>query len=296
MRTQIEADGEANKRLVIEKDLLGKLAIYVRYANEVYCLYLGEVSENVYFHVSVDEKNLEVVVAFGGKELDLYQYIDRKNELVKYLDVEDAKVDKIFYHNFMSTRKVVEQKILKILLSEKYKHYKVVFTGHGTGGVYAVFTALQLQPEIQDTWLEVYTYGQPRMGNAIFAEYVDNTISMIYRITLADDYVPQFPRITFKKYERDVEGYWHLETEFWINMVCDCANVNPPLPEMSYEVYKCEGYILKKFYPKHLIVEENPYCNMAKKNWNNYVGISYHYGPYFGQFMGDCRTFNKEPS
>lgn len=93
-----------------------------------------------------------------------------------------------FYKSYIGIQRKIQDAVLE--LSVQYPTYQVVFTGHSLGGVMATLAAIDFadKPERSDkVW--VYTYGQPRIGNKAFAEYLE-TLSIakrIHRVTRSSD-------------------------------------------------------------------------------------------------------------
>ncbi|KAJ9137151.1 feruloyl esterase A precursor [Pleurostoma richardsiae] len=89
--------------------------------------------------------------------------------------------------------------------------YSIVVTGHSMGGALASIGAASLKG--QGASLVAYTYGQPRTGNTVYADYIDSQFpaasnaTTMTRVTHANDGVPQIP-------SQD-DGYRHHTTEFW---------------------------------------------------------------------------------
>lgn len=54
--------------------------------------------------------------------------------------------------------------------------YKLVLIGHSLGGAMARLTAFFIKRNFQftGTTIELYTYGEPRVGNRAFADYFNN--------------------------------------------------------------------------------------------------------------------------
>ncbi|PIO60570.1 triacylglycerol lipase, partial [Teladorsagia circumcincta] len=76
-----------------------------------------------------------------------------------------------------------------------FKDYKVVFTGHSLGGALAALAAARtakqgLRPGEKIT---MYTYGEPRVGDAQFATNFDTMIKDSYRVVFRRDIVPHLP-------------------------------------------------------------------------------------------------------
>ncbi|KAL1619113.1 hypothetical protein SLS56_010247 [Neofusicoccum ribis] len=86
------------------------------------------------------------------------------------------------------------------------------------------FTSLGFQPT-------VYTFGEPRNGNAAFSDYINGQISPenYFRVTHANDGVPQIPPTLL--------GFEHHGTEYWQSSnttntpetVLQCEGNEPPV-------------------------------------------------------------------
>ncbi|KAJ9048494.1 hypothetical protein DSO57_1034596 [Entomophthora muscae] len=73
--------------------------------------------------------------------------------------------------------------------------FNVVVTGHSLGGAIAVLAALRIQSALELRWsrLKVFTYGEPRIGNAYFASYVNSLPLYIIRVVNENDLIPHLP-------------------------------------------------------------------------------------------------------
>ncbi|KAK4217582.1 Alpha/Beta hydrolase protein [Rhypophila decipiens] len=105
--------------------------------------------------------------------------------------------------------------------------YSVISTGHSLGGAVATLAAAYLREAGHPT--DLYTYGSPRVGNFVFAEYVTETqggLGAEYRVTHTDDPVPKLPPIA--------TNYRHLSPEYWINTDTDAVAAS--------QIEVCTGY------------------------------------------------------
>ena len=55
-------------------------------------------------------------------------------------------------------------------LLKKYRGSSIYVTGHSLGGAIATVAALDIR-HTYDAPMKVYTFGQPRVGNALYAKY-----------------------------------------------------------------------------------------------------------------------------
>jgi hypothetical protein len=79
-------------------------------------------------------------------------------------------------------------------LIERFPSVPVVLTGHSLGGAMAVLAAAEWQGNISNPIQKVYTFGQPAVGKAGFAEFISaNLAGKIFRFVNNDDVVPKVP-------------------------------------------------------------------------------------------------------
>ncbi|OOQ88966.1 Lipase [Penicillium brasilianum] len=86
-----------------------------------------------------------------------------------------------------------------------YPSYTLVLTGHSLGGALAALGGTALRNA--GYTLELFTYGQPRVGNTALATYMTNQGSL-WRVTHTNDIVPKLPLASW--------GFTHASPEYWI--------------------------------------------------------------------------------
>ncbi|KAH9245044.1 hypothetical protein BASA81_017500 [Batrachochytrium salamandrivorans] len=88
--------------------------------------------------------------------------------------------------------------------------FKLVFTGHSLGGALASLAAADyVNRESGDTsYVSVYSYGEPRIGNLEWADWFDSLSLTSYRVTSQGDPVPRLPP--------HMLGYRHTNQEYFI--------------------------------------------------------------------------------
>jgi len=101
----------------------------------------------------------------------------------------DCKVHKGFYNSALSIRVETIESIKRIL--QKYPTYKVIVTGHSYGAGTGQLLAMELEREGIN--VEIYNYGQPRVGDKKYAGFVNTKINNYWRVTHNKDIVPHFP-------------------------------------------------------------------------------------------------------
>ncbi|KAH6688996.1 Alpha/Beta hydrolase protein [Plectosphaerella plurivora] len=86
--------------------------------------------------------------------------------------------------------------------------YSIVTTGHSLGGAVATIAAAYIR-KVENTPVDIYSFGSPRAGNDYFANFVTAQAGAEFRLTHGADPVPRLPPILF--------GYRHTSPEYWLN-------------------------------------------------------------------------------
>ena len=152
------------------------------------------------------------VVGFSGSR-GTYQLIIQIFDLfsVEYSihpEIKGAKVFNYYYKNYVDGFKDDFFEVMESLYNQtKYSSYGIIFTGHSLGGVMAthavadfVLSEIGSQNSIKDMakstskpYVQIYTFGQLRVGNYAFIEPVQAKIDEAYRIVHNRDYIAHFP-------------------------------------------------------------------------------------------------------
>eukprot|EP01018_Ginkgo_biloba_P017722 Gb_39645 [translate_table: standard] len=186
-------------------------------------------------------KDLEaIVIAFRGtQEHSLQNWVEDlfwKQLDLNYPDMSGAMVHHGFYsayHNTTLRLRVVEavQKAQKI-----NDGLSIMITGHSMGGAMAAFCALDLTVNHGANDVQVVTFGQPRIGNSVFADYYNAFVPKTIRVTHEHDIVPHlppyysyFPQRTYHHFPREVWIY-HLgigSLMYQVEKICDSSGEDP---------------------------------------------------------------------
>ncbi|KII92720.1 hypothetical protein PLICRDRAFT_482508 [Plicaturopsis crispa FD-325 SS-3] len=161
-----------------------------------------------------DDHRKEIVVAFRGSQ-DIADFMTDAAVLQIPLilpgltnhDVGDAFVHSGFLFSFNS----VARQVLSTVNPEIGAHpgYTLISTGHSLGGALASLGALCLKANFPNVDVKLFTFGQPRTGNATYAALVDKIVGLpnSFRGVHTFDGVPTIiPQVL---------GYRHHGTEFW---------------------------------------------------------------------------------
>ncbi|KAJ7221296.1 Alpha/Beta hydrolase protein [Mycena pura] len=219
-------------------------------AHLVLALQMWDLLTDTHGYVARDDKRKEVVVAFRGSVTPANFITDALGALVEWDTArtkaaapEGTKAHFGFQHAWCT----IAEETVKIVTAELAAHpgYSIVTTGHSLGGALASMAAVILQTLFPTTAVRLYTYGQPRVGNAVFAAWVNTAIGpeRSFRVVHTFDGVPTMAS--------EWHGYMHHSTEYWSlsphspqqTRICNgaglaedpqgskkipCAGINPP--------------------------------------------------------------------
>ncbi|CAN0855906.1 unnamed protein product [Linum grandiflorum] len=191
-------------------------------------------------YVGVAQDLNSVVIAFRGtQEHSLQNWIEDlywKQLDLDYPGMPDAMVHHGFYSAYHNT--TIRSGILKAIKKAKqyYGELGIMLTGHSMGAAMAAFCALDLVVNHEAEHVQVLTFGQPRIGNAVFASYYKELVPNAIRVVNGRDIVPHlppyysiFPRKTYHHFAREVWLY-NLELGslvYMVEKVCDDSGEDP---------------------------------------------------------------------
>jgi Lipase (class 3) len=128
---------------------------------------------------------------------------------------------------YKATENLKDETIYAVSNLKRETGYKtVIVTGHSLGAAVAQLMGMELTAV--DIYNEVYNYGQPRIGNNKYAEFVNKIMKSLYRFTHDRDMVPHIP-------PRDV-GYLHSCREIFedkMGKLKECSSVECEDPECA---------------------------------------------------------------
>ncbi|KAI8318308.1 alpha/beta-hydrolase [Martensiomyces pterosporus] len=156
--------------------------------------HFDEKSGPSYGYVAHNERNGEIIVAFRGTTTTTDIVTDLK---VLQADWEaagpGAKVHLGFKKAVLSVANPIEGLIHTLLL--QHPNHRIVFVGHSLGGAQASLAAAKFVAGNSGLMnrVSLYTYGQPRTGNSVFAAWMDSHHFPKYRVTYGSDPVPRLP-------------------------------------------------------------------------------------------------------
>jgi hypothetical protein len=147
-------------------------------------------------YVLADSSQKIIVVGFKGTKTTINWAMNLKTD---YYDPDlpapfsDAKIHSGFYEMCKVLYPDMKKHFVKLI--KKHPTYKIIMTGHSMGGALATLSAFSLVRDNVINWekLSVITYGQPRVGNQEFADYLNSQHTVMTRVNREGDLVPTVP-------------------------------------------------------------------------------------------------------
>ncbi|KAJ3500410.1 hypothetical protein NMY22_g19269 [Coprinellus aureogranulatus] len=185
-------------------------------------------TENTEGFITRDDKRKEIIVSLRGTFSINDAITDLKLILTPLKSVGIADVGSAQVHTgFLEAYNYVASEVLSVVKSQLSSNpsYSVIVTGHSLGGALASLAALSIKSSVPSAKLRLYTYGQPRVGNAAFASLTESRLGIanIFRAVHTYDGVPTFLLKSL--------GYRHFGNEFW----------NYQEPPNAANVKQCNG-------------------------------------------------------
>ncbi|EFA83435.1 hypothetical protein PPL_03582 [Heterostelium album PN500] len=188
-------------------------------------------SPRVYYHNATDIigysviYNNTIIAVFKGTTGFLNVIVDIEFLRKDYPNVPGAKVHDGFYDSWLDVRSQVQEGITNQF--KECPDCSLFVTGHSMGGAISTFCTLELLDWFPNVPLFTYTYGSPRVGNNVFAEYYNSRQPNTWRVTNQKDLVPHLPP------QESVNEYHHVPNEIWYPhnvtsyVICDDSGEDP---------------------------------------------------------------------
>ncbi|KAJ9066725.1 hypothetical protein DSO57_1006947 [Entomophthora muscae] len=165
----------------------------------------------------LDKHRNEIVLTFRGS-LFLENWISN----IQFFMTSAPYAKGVRVHGFKHAAGVLLDDIIPPLRKalDQYLGYKLIVTGHSLGGSLATLTVSELlYREIVDpSRLHVFSYGEPRTGNAAFTRWYNSRPIRMTRVVNENDIVPHILPALF--------GFVHHSTESFIqnNQSSTCSS------------------------------------------------------------------------
>ncbi|CAA90544.1 Fungal lipase-type domain-containing protein [Caenorhabditis elegans] len=96
------------------------------------------------------------------------------------------------------------------------QNYTFLITGHSLGGAMATLTAFRIAFRQFSSRIKVHTFGEPRVGDTVFASYFTDMVPYAFRVVHNTDPIPHLPPLNVAN-EAGPGMPYHHPREIWYN-------------------------------------------------------------------------------
>eukprot|EP01127_Copromyxa_protea_P006707 TRINITY_DN16707_c0_g1_i1.p1 TRINITY_DN16707_c0_g1~~TRINITY_DN16707_c0_g1_i1.p1 ORF type:complete len:286 (+),score=38.59 TRINITY_DN16707_c0_g1_i1:26-883(+) len=185
-------------------------------AVKVETIFANDGHYGTYGYVGASSK--EILVSFrGSKTLNNWLH-DLDFLQTSYPSLLGGEVHRGFYESYTVVADTIRSAVKKLVA--EHPDLPVTVTGHSLGAAISVLCATDLvETNIANSQISVINFGEPRVGNLVFANYFNKIIPASYRVVNMRDLVPHVPPSAL--------NFHHVSTEIWFPtnattfVVCD---------------------------------------------------------------------------
>ncbi|KAJ3324468.1 hypothetical protein HDV06_006879 [Boothiomyces sp. JEL0866] len=160
-------------------------------------------------YVGYNDDHQSIIVAVRGtaniqsavQDIQLWQTPADMGGFTNSKAPSSALIHQGFKNTYLDLQPTI-QSALSALVA-RYPSYNILFSGHSLGGAVVSLAAMDTYNNL------VYTFGEPRVGNLDFANYIDSLpfASRIFRVAKSGDLVPHIPPENFFGFTHHVDNY-----------------------------------------------------------------------------------------
>jgi hypothetical protein len=157
----------------------------------VYTDTLYDVKTDLQGYIGYIPAKKSIYVVVRGSSSILNWIDDLEVKLVDYVSWPICNCN-VHYGFYRSAESVANKTVISVSkLKKKFPDYSVIMTGHSYGAATVQLLGMELERFGID--VEIYNYGQPRVGDANYAGIVNTVIDEYWRFTHDKDIVPHLP-------------------------------------------------------------------------------------------------------
>jgi len=192
-------------------------------------------STNIFAYIGYSG-NVGHVVFRGTQLFSLIDWIEDLNfaDTTVYNWVPGGLVHSGFFNTWNSIKSQVVAGFQTLV--NQHKPTEIYFSGHSLGAALSIFAALEVGAT-QTIPISVYNFGEPRVGNQIFASYFNTRVGNIWRVVNQDDCVPHLPSMGMGFYHASREVYYTSHSRY---RICDASGEDPTCMVLTHS---CSIYL-----------------------------------------------------
>ncbi|EGT40712.1 hypothetical protein CAEBREN_10632 [Caenorhabditis brenneri] len=248
--------------------------------------------------IAISDSTNQVIISFRGTNSGgqlLSEFGDGLEDYVPYTEVDGSNNTvhvghvNVYFLNAMSQMwdDMVEPSIVS------RRDYKYLLTGHSLGGAMATLTAFRISFRQFSSKIKVHTFGEPRVGDIVFASYFTVSCSAIEILKCLKTFLCKITNLTSKssRYFQDMVPYAFR--------VVHNTDPIPHLPPLSVDNETSPG--MPYHHPREIwynddfssyvlcsdVNGEDWSCSDKKRFWNYGSKGAYRHTHYFNHFVSE---------
>ncbi|KAI9294432.1 alpha/beta-hydrolase, partial [Neoconidiobolus thromboides FSU 785] len=186
--------------------------------------------------IATDATKKQIILSFRGSS-NIQNWLGNLNLIFTNYNVNNGGSDIQVHAGFKDGINALYPKFSPLLKSLVASHpdYKLIITGHSLGGALATLASIEIQKNFNLSWdrMQLFTYGEPRVGNTAFVEWFNRQSLTLTRVVNNKDIVPHVPPRKF--------GYSQHQREMHLRdnkaKVCSTTVLEDPTCALSTEPF-----------------------------------------------------------
>uniref|UniRef100_A0A914C0N9 Fungal lipase-like domain-containing protein n=1 Tax=Acrobeloides nanus TaxID=290746 RepID=A0A914C0N9_9BILA len=185
------------------------------------------INDTCFGYIAIAEEEKMIFLAFRGSSIT--QYLLENVQFITFTKVPYPPGGKILDYwsdaFFTIWNSGLSNDLASLLPQYQSQDFKLWITGHSLGGVLAALSAQyvinnQIYPQ---NLVKFISFGEPRIGDEVFAQIFDNVVPYKYRVINRHDPIPHQPYRLPGQTGND--SFWHHHYEVWYPQDM-CLNAN----------------------------------------------------------------------
>lgn len=111
--------------------------------------------------------------------------------------IPGAKIHRGFARQYASLASTISRQVQRFAEFAEEEMRSVLFVGHSLGGALATIGAALTKKEFPHLFVECVSFGSPRVGNKVFADFFNTAVDKHRRFVNGNDIVTRVPRINY---------------------------------------------------------------------------------------------------
>jgi hypothetical protein len=158
---------------------------------------VGDFHTNIFGYVGYFAQDDQIVIAFRGTR-NLKNWIEDLKVGKPDSPFPNSPKDAKIHYGFLETWHYIKTQVVEelLILSNIHPYSNLLITGHSLGGAVATLCSADVRntyPDLNVRKWQVFTIGQPRVGNKAFAQWFENLNISFHRVVNQQDLTPHLP-------------------------------------------------------------------------------------------------------